>query len=292
MKKTILITGSNGLIGYSLLEKLSNDNSVYALSRKKIEYKHDNFKNIIYDLSKPLDVEKLPKKVDIIYHLAQSEHFRNFPEKSTDIFNVNTISTLSLLEYARIAKCKKFIYASSGGVYGNSEIGFSEDTVLTQNANIGFYLTSKFCSELILDNYTDFFDVIICRFFFVYGERQNKSMLIPRLINNIYKKIPIVLSGQNGIFINPIYVLDAVDSLLAMCKLEGCHKINIAGDEILSLREIGNIIGNYIGVKPIFTIVDDQPLNLIGDNEKMKLLLNKPKFSFSKGVKKLINEKK
>ena len=108
MKKTILITGSNGLIGYTLLEKLSNNNFVYALSRKKIELKHDNFKNIICDLSKPLDVEKLPKKVDIIYHLAQSEHFRNFPEKSTDIFNVNTISTLSLLEYARIAKCKKY----------------------------------------------------------------------------------------------------------------------------------------------------------------------------------------
>jgi UDP-glucose 4-epimerase len=291
-KKNILVTGASGLIGFSLIEKLSENNVVYAISRNILKIKNDNIKNIIHDFSKSISTDKFPESIDIIYHLAQSEHFRNFPKKVIDIFNVNTISTLKLLEYARKSNCKKFIYASSGGVYGNSQYGFNEDTILRQNPNIGFYLTSKFCSELILDNYTCFFDVVISRFFFVYGERQNKSMLIPRLIGNIKKELPVVLNGKNGIMINPIYVLDAVDCLMAMNELEGNHKINVGGKEILSLRKISNIIGDLIGVKPVFEISDDEPLNLIGNIEKMNLLLNEPKFSFRNGVKILLNEKK
>lgn len=50
---------------------------------------------------------------------------------------------------------------------------------------LGFYLTSKYCSELILDNYSSFLTIIQLRLFFVYGMGQRKDMLIPRLIENV-----------------------------------------------------------------------------------------------------------
>ena len=89
MLKKILITGANGLIGYELLKQLSENNIVYALSRSKPDIKNDNIHYIQFDFSKEWNASSLPEKIDVIYHLAQSEHFRDFPGKSEEIFNVN-----------------------------------------------------------------------------------------------------------------------------------------------------------------------------------------------------------
>lgn len=286
-KKQIIVTGASGLIGHDLIKKLSFENNVFALSRSKISI--NNVTYIYCDLSNDNFYNKLPSKVDVIFHLAQSQNFRNFPDDSKDIFNVNTISTLNLLEYARSSGCQKFIYASSGGVYGNSTYGFNEDQPLVQNKNLGFYLTSKFCSELILDNYKQFFNIIISRFFFVYGERQNKSMFIPRLIENIKKGKTIDLHGKEGININPVYVDDAVNMLDKMLSLESSNKINIAGGEIVTLKSICQIIGNILNIVPKFNSLDIKPPNLIGDIDKMTLLLDHPKISIYDGIVKTIN---
>ena len=287
-RKIILVTGANGLIGYNLINKLIEHHFVYAVTRSELKINNKNYREIKYDFYKNNKYDFFPKSVDIIYHLAQSENFRNFPEKAFEIYKVNTQSTLSLLEYGRKAGCEKFIYASSGGIYGNSNHGFNENTPLKQNKNIGFYLTSKFCSELLLDNYNQFFNVIISRFFFVYGERQNKTMLIPRLLDNIKKGREINLNGEEGIKINPIYVDDAVNALIEMLKLSKSNKVNIAGSEIISIKDICEIISSLLKIKPNYKKVDLKPLHLIGDISKMKLLLGSPKVKFHEGIYRLI----
>ena len=168
--RTILITGYNGLVGKELIEELKKDNSFGLLGIGRSE--NSDVKVINIDLNTEWNENVLPTKADVIIHLAQSEKFREFPEAAFDVFNVNTTSTLKLLDYARKAGVTKFIYASSGGIYGNSHIGFNEDDPVVSRRDIGFYLGSKFCSELLADSYVTFFDVIILRFFFVYGKTQ------------------------------------------------------------------------------------------------------------------------
>ena len=289
--KKVLITGANGLIGYDLVKELSQKNRVYTLSRNKTDLVSENIKHIHCDFSDDwLDTE-LPQKIDVIYHLAQSEHFREFPERSMDVFDVNTRSTLKLLEYARKSGCNQFIYASSGGVYGNSDEEFMEDEPLLNRGDLGFYLSTKFCSELLAENYTNFFDVIITRFFFVYGERQNKSMLIPRLVENVKAGNLITIQGHEGLKINPVYVEDAVSALKEILNLRGSHKINIGGREVLSLKQICDIIGGMLEVAPNYSYSDASPKHLIGDISKMTALLTSPNYTFYDGVKKLIVNK-
>ena len=288
MLKKILITGANGLIGYELLKQLSENNIVYALSRSKPDIINDNIHYIQFDFSKEWDASDLPEKIDVIYHLAQSEHFRDFPEKAQDVFKVNTFSTLALLDYARNAKCKQFIYASSGGIYGNSDKGFIEDLPLMNKGDLGFYLSTKFCSELLVENYSDYFEIVITRFFFVYGERQNKSMLVPRLVENVLNGKEITLQGKEGLIINPIYVSDAVNALKNLLEIRGSHKINIGGNETLSLQQICDIIGKAMGVAPMYSFSEVEPKNLIGDTSKMNRLLSPPQYTFAQGIKKLI----
>jgi UDP-glucose 4-epimerase len=169
----LLITGATGFIGQSLLGLLSHhDDLVCLISDRRKAKPHPNVVWVEQDLGDPLDEKKIPTPVDAIIHLAQSRHYREFPERSWDIFDVNVRSTLSLLEFGRKIGIRKFIYASSGGIYGYSYEKFIESDATNP---INFYLTSKYCSELMIGNYHPFFETVIFRFFFVYGPGQHQK---------------------------------------------------------------------------------------------------------------------
>ncbi len=286
----ILITGVNGLLGMELAKVLCNgaDHFVYGLSRSVPLIHSHNYKHIQADLGQPDFLGQLPRKLDAIVHLAQSEKFRDFPAAAPEVFNVNTLSTLKLLDYARVAGVKNFIYASSGGVYGNKDIGFTEDSPVMGNGDLGFYLSTKLCSEIITDNYSVFFNVVQLRFFFVYGERQHKGMLIPRLLNSVMSSTPIMLTGSEGIKINPIYVSDAAKAVQKALNINHSDKINVGGSQSLSIKQIADVMSQKLGIDPVFNRVEGGPKNLIGDIRKMKRELHDPEISFDKGIEKLI----
>ncbi len=277
----ILLTGAGGLIGSSLLPELNKDgHNVFTVSNS---IKDEN--NIAIDFAQEWNTNLLPQEIDCIIHLAQSENFRDFPEKATDIFYTNTLSTLKLIDWAKKNNVKKFIFASSAGIYGNSDEEFNEESEIIYKSDFGFYLGTKHCSEVILDNYTKLLNVIQLRFFFVYGKEQRKGMLIPRLIDNIKNAAPLMLQGENGIKINPIHVSDAVKAIIKAMTLQESDKFNIGGDEVLSLRQIAETIGNVFEKSPEFLIQDLPANNLIGDITKMKKYLHTPQINFVEGIK-------
>lgn len=285
--KKCLVTGTTGLIGAHLLEAFPTDWQVFAGSRSpNATYQPSTIISPTrLDLSSNWDPTNLPAKIDAVIHLAQSEHFREFPEKALDIFQVNTLSTLRLLDYARQAGARTFVLASSGGVYGHHEQEFVEDEPVSAKADLGFYLGTKLCSEILAENYTSFMNVIVLRFFFVYGAGQKRTMLIPRLVQSVFEERPITLQGQDGIRINPTHVSDAVTAILQTLNLPESHKINVGGPEVLSLRRIAEIIGVVVGKKPIFDVhLDSEPRHLVGDIRKMSHLLETPKVKFEQGV--------
>ena len=289
----ILITGATGLIGSSLIEPLSSLFEVYAISRSTVNEKIGNIKWHYADLSHDFDFKLLPDKLEAVIYLAQSENYRNFPEKALDIFEINTARLLKTLDYAREAGAKKFIYASSGGVYGSAQQSFSETATLPANGENGFYISSKLCSEVLAENYKELMDVIILRFFFVYGKKQKSTMLMPRLLANIKNFKPVTLQGDKGIILNPVYVSDAVSAVLAALDLKGFHKINVAGPEVVSLKQICEMIGEKIGVKPIFEYdLQSKPRDLIGDIKNMKQLLSAPRYMLDEGLSEILNEQR
>ncbi|HXD92257.1 MAG TPA: NAD(P)-dependent oxidoreductase [Bacteroidia bacterium] len=292
--KTIVISGCNGLIGYELSKMLSENGNynVYGISRTKPLIENSNFHHIYTDFTQKNFENVLPKKVDVVAHLAQSEFFRDFPDRVQNIFDVNVSSTLKLLEYCRKAGGSNFVYASSGGIYGTSEKGFDEEDHVAPHGELGFYLSTKLCSEILVENYSQFFNIIISRLFFVYGKRQKKSMLIPRLVENIKKGAPIQLQGTEGIMINPIHVTDAVMGLKKCLELKENHKINIGGNQLMSLKEICTIIGNKVKAIPVFECNENvKPKNLFSNINRMKDLLIEPAIKFEDGIMEIIQLK-
>lgn len=287
VKRKILITGSTGLIGSHLIESLDkNKFEVFTVGRTPVSSSAIHFS---IDFSKNWEIDILPKDIDSIVHLAQSENFRLFPDKASEVFTVNTISTMKLIDYAVKNGVKNFIYASSAGIYGTGNDDFNEESDIIYNNELGFYLGTKHCSEVILENYMFLTNIIMLRFFFVYGEGQSKDMLIPRLAGFIRSGKPISLQGTNGLRINPIYVGDAVKAIKSALDLQSSSKINVAGPDTLTLKQISEIIGEAIGKKPIFNFEKKEAKHLIGDTSKMSSMLGAPLVSFKEGFETIAN---
>tara|TARA_R110002049_G_scaffold15822_5_gene64204 strand:- start:44156 stop:44920 length:765 start_codon:yes stop_codon:yes gene_type:complete len=242
----------------------------------------------VIDLGGAWHAEELPRGVDVVIHLAQSNNFRNFPGQAMDVFNINVGSTAKLLDFSCKSGVEKFFYASSGGVYGSGEAIFKEDFPVSPYEKLGYYLASKVCGEALVKSYAEIIQTVVLRPFFIYGQRQNRTMLIPRLVDSIKNKNSISLQGDNGICINPIYVSDAVDAIKSAIKTEKSATFNIAGPEVLSLRDICDIIGRQLGIKPIYEVQNKAPNNLVGDISLMKEALLDPKVRLDEGIRDLI----
>jgi UDP-glucose 4-epimerase len=286
----ILVTGSNGLLGRNLIQSLSRENEVHALVRvlppDPVPHVHYHAVN----LSELGETGSLPKRMDTIIHLAQSSHFRDFPERALDVFRVNVESTAWLLDYATRSEAKHFIYASSGGVYGSGNRAFDENSPIVATGDLGYYLGSKLCGEVLVQNYASLMQVTVLRFFFMYGALQKRSMLIPRLVDNIKASSVISLQGQDGIRINPVHVDDATQAIISLVA-SGKGKsatFNIAGPDVLTLREIASIIGNKLSTEPEFQILGGEPSDLVADNSAMRKELHEPEVHFDDGVQGLI----
>ncbi|MFN3998512.1 NAD-dependent epimerase/dehydratase family protein [Algoriphagus sp.] len=275
--RTVLISGANGLLGQSLCKLLVSEGFevvglVHNLPSKKIP----NVTYLSIDLETEWNQNQLPEQVDAIVHLAQSAHFRDFPKKAMNVFKVNIASTAKLLDYGRQIGVKSFVFASSGGVYGNGNQAFHENSAISSPGLLGYYLGSKLSGEVLSQSYSDVFTVNVLRFFFIYGPNQKMGMLIPRLMESVINHRPITLHGQQGIRINPIHVADAAIATRAAMLSESSTVYNISGPEVLSLKTIAEQMGIFCGIAPEFSYLEGEPRDLIGDNSAMKRDLHIP----------------
>jgi len=285
--KTILVTGADGLLGAQLIQDLRPLWQVHALVHSPPICPLADVQYHVRDLGADWKTEGLPQQLDAIVHLAQSSHFREVPEKALDVFNVNVASTARLLDFAYRIKTRKFVYASSGGIYGTGSHAFNENSPIGVPDCLGYYLGSKLCGEVLAQSYTAQMQVLILRFFFIYGPGQNRSMLILRLIDNVVAGRPVKLQGSHGIRINPIYVSDASRALVAALATGQSATYNVAGSEVLSLRDIAETIGTAVGRTPTFDVSEELGQDLVADNCAMLEHLHKPKVNFASGISRI-----
>lgn len=219
----------------------------------------------------------LPERIDAVIHLAQSPFFRNFLEQAEYVFNVNVNATMYLLNLARTSGCTHFINASSGAVYAFSEQLLEEDGVELLKAGCGFYPASKQCGELIVNAYANLMNTVNLRFFFIYGRGLESSMLIPRLVGLVRQGSEINLQGSDGLRLNPVHASDAAKAVIRCLELDGSHTINVAGKDSVSLRQVGLIIGQALGLEAKFNVdSDQQAANIVADISTMQRLLVEP----------------
>jgi UDP-glucose 4-epimerase len=282
----LLVTGATGFVGSHLIEHLAGRHELYAVSRQRPEGAPQDCTWIEQDL-RAFDPDVLPDRIDGVVHLAQSPRYRDFPDGAADMFAVNVASTSGLLEYARRASARVFVFASTGGVYDYHPHPIRESEQEPRPTT--FYFRSKLAAELLVDSYTELFNVVVFRFFFVYGPGQTR-MLIPTLIDKVQAGQEIVVEGDQGLRINPIHVDDAILAFEPALDAGVSATINVAGPEGLTITELIGRIGELLGKSPSVTHNQAQPPgDLVADIGRLRELLGVvPEISPAAGLRTIL----
>jgi UDP-glucose 4-epimerase len=280
MVQSVIITGSSGFLGRNLSSRL------FEIEQTElIQINRENG----YDLSMGGWTNTIPSShVDVVYHLAQSNRYRDFPEGAEDVFRVNIASTFELLEWSRLHGVKRFIFASTGNVYKNSNEKLTEESACDPDT---LYAASKFSAEKLVESYSDFFEVVNTRIFGLYGPGQ-KNNIISNIIKCMDVGNEITLDGIKGLSLTPLFIDDAENAFVKLSHMplqDTKSIINLAGDEVLNLFDIANSISGIIQKKPVFTVTTKAPKLFCGDNKKMKNLTGLNNLvSFKEGLKKTL----
>lgn len=277
---TVVVTGGSGLLGGAVLERLAGRERVVGLRRPgtptpvigDVEW-------LSQDLTMPLR-DDLPSHVDAVIHLAQSRRHREFPEGAVDTFAVNAMATVRLLDYARRAGARVFVHASSGAVYAPGPHPLREDDPPRPPS---FYGHTKLAAEQAALAYADEFTVQLLRWFFVYGPEQDAGAFMPGLAARVRDRVAIDLRGPQGMRCNPLHVEEAAAAVVAAMGRAATEITNVAGPEVVSLRQIGELVGDRLGIEPRFV---EHPAggDLVADIARMRERLLTPAIAPAEGI--------
>ena len=217
--KNILITGGGGYIGTNLTKKLLNEGyNVTVIDTfwfGNYLQKHKNLKILNKDIRSL--VKKDLMKIDCIMHLAS---IANDPAAELDArltWDVNVLATYKLINLAVKQKVKKFIFASSGSVYG-----IKKEKKVTENLSLeplSEYNKSKMIGERVLLSFKKYIDLTILRPATVcgYSPSMRLDVAINALTFGALEKNLITVYGGNQIRPN-LTMDDMVNSYIFFLK--------------------------------------------------------------------------
>jgi nucleoside-diphosphate-sugar epimerase len=263
----ILVTGASGFVAPHLIAALAaRGDEVVATARDADRIPEgDGVTPLPLDLAQPLDDVALPA-LDAVVHLAQANV--PYPAQALELYRVNTLSTLGLLDACARTGARRFVHASSGTVYGLSDRPFREDDPLQHHQ---FYATTKIHAEEIVARYADSLDgAVSLRFFAPYGPGQ-VNRLVPGIVGRVRDGRAVTLNAGGRPRMNPVYVDDAVAAILRALATDGHLIVNVAGEETVTIRELAEAAGRAVGREPVFEQGDGQaPGDVVGDTGRFR----------------------
>jgi UDP-glucose 4-epimerase len=180
------VIGGAGFIGSHLVDLLVRRGPVTVydnLSIGKREFLAEAMKagSVTLAVGDALDLDALLTAMpghDTVFHLAANPEARWGLERTRLDLEQGTIATYNALEAARLAKVPRFVFASSGTVYGNVEEACGEMDL--GHLPISLYGASKMAGESLLAAYVECFGMTgaICRFGNVVGPRGTHGAIL------------------------------------------------------------------------------------------------------------------
>lgn len=284
-RRVVLVTGATGFVARGLVERLAKRFRIIGLARRKERtFPLADVEWVVADLREPYLGKGLPEHLDHIVHVATIPP--SWPKQDPhEIFCVNTLSTLDLLEIGKRKGLRSFILISTGAVCGFGNRAHWEDSAINPNS---FYALTKWQAEELVSSYESKFTGVILRLFFPYGPGQVRN-LIPSLIERVLSGETVARNEGGRPRINPIYLGDAQRALERALLLKESAVVNIAGDEQISVADLALRIGGLLGKKPRFVDSGEKVGDLLGNNSRMKRLLSvTPKVSLHEGLRRTV----
>lgn len=273
-----LVTGGAGFIGSHLCEQLlvaghsvwafDNLDTFYdpAIKRRNLQELQGTARPFEFVQGDLLDRRALDElfggvRFDQVIHLAARAGVRPSLEEPALYQRVNVEGTTNLLEAARLNGVRKVVLASSSSVYGvNAKVPFAErDPIFTP---ISPYAASKLACEALGHVYHHVYglDVIMLRFFTVYGPRQRPDLAIHKFARLIREGRPIPVFGDGSSARDFTYITDILQGIMACTRQDFGYEIfNLGESEVVRLDRLIEVLENALGKKAIIDRRPPQP---------------------------------
>jgi len=245
-----VITGVAGFIGSHLAEKLLMlghevvgvdkflDNYPQSFKESNLSglRGHERCKFIDRDVM-GLDLHQLLDGVDYLFHLAGQPGVRaSWGTEFSRYTENNIMATQMLLEAAKGKKLRKFVYASTSSVYGDTrDLPMREDGLTRP---VSPYGVSKLAAEHLCYLYCKAFAVptVALRFFTVFGPRQRPDMFFHIFMRGLLRSEEIPLYDDGEQTRDFTYCSDIIDGVLGAANYPGSGEVfNLGGGSETSL---------------------------------------------------------
>lgn len=257
----------------------------------KLPAEEEGITKIQADVCDHLQMNELGKKLtfDSVIHLAALAAPRIAEARPEETFRVNVHGTFNVLQMARIAGVKRFLFASTAHVYGISP-RYMPTNEVHPLALQDTYTSSKIIGEKLCQLFYDYHNIphIILRMFNVYGPRQSTDYFIPAKITEAMRG-SILLKGRH-VTKDFLYIGDAVDAMVRALRSQYVGWLNVGSGEQIALEYVANFIAEKLKVSLSFAEADDKgPTAMQCDLTRIKTILGwQPMTSIDEGLTKTI----
>lgn len=251
--KKVLITGVSGFIGPHLAEvACSKGWQVIGVDLLDCDINLPNFTFIKKDV-RSLDVEEL-KGVEYVFHLAFVTNIPNSIQNPLPTTYDNIDMTAHLLDLSKQAGVEKFLFPSTGSLYGDNPTPWREDMSASPMEP---YSWQKLSCEYACKTWTERYGLptVIFRFFQVFGENQRYDTALAAFFRAKKESRPITLTettAQSSFRTAQrdfIYVKEVVAAVVRAAESEktgGGEIINIGSGRVATMEDVAKAVGSEV----------------------------------------------
>lgn len=306
--RSVLITGGAGFIGSRVAGSFLRDGWRVGIL--------DDFNDFYPPASKRANIAALPGKPEIfecdicdeeavehafsggwqvVLHLAARAGVRPSILDPDIYVRTNVLGTLRVLEASVKHRVGKFLFGSSSSVYGETDdVPFRESAALRRTYSP--YAATKVSGEHLCSTYSSLhgLQVVILRFFTVYGPGQRPDLAIHKFTRAIWEGKPIEQYGDGSSRRDYTYVDDIVEGVRCAVNYRRAKFdiFNLGESETTSLSDLITLIEDTLGKKAVIDRKPDQPGDMPAtwaDISKARLLLGyEPQTKIEEGIPKFV----
>ena len=259
---TAIVTGGAGFIGSHLVDALLAENiSVRVLDNystgrpENLAHVAGQVELVEADFAKPGSWQNLFQDTDWVFHLGALADIVPSIQRPTDYFQANVDGTFNVLEAAKNAGVKRFVYAASSSCYGIPE-KYPTSEAAEISPQYPYALTKRLGEELVM-HWAQLYNLpaIALRLFNVYGPRSRTSgtygavlgvFLAQKLANK-----PFTIVGDGTQTRDFTYVTDVANAFLTAAKSSVREEIfNVGSGETVSVNRLVELLGGEVTYIP------------------------------------------
>jgi UDP-glucose 4-epimerase len=286
-----LVTGGAGFIGSHLVEHLLESGHEVRVIDNMATGKLSNLPSVLKESKLHIHLQDINqmsvdhtifKDVDYMFHLAGIPSIRPSLENAEPYMKTNVYGTCRMLEAARHAKVKKFVYAASSACYGEADMHPTPETAAIKLQHP--YGLTKYQGEETTMHWGEVFDVqvISLRMFDVYGRRADSTVLNIFLKQKAAGK-PFTVTGDGLQTRDFVHVKDVARAYLLAATSDVRGEIfNVGTGKPETIKHLVDLLGGQITYIPKR---GNEPMQHCADISKIGNILGwSPKITFEEGI--------